>query len=63
MGDITLQSVLLWKAFLGNNRSKIILIIGSIPLIGIAVFIIANLSFAQSTAGFSGNVCNTDYRE
>ncbi|KAI7851250.1 hypothetical protein BDC45DRAFT_445733 [Circinella umbellata] len=61
VGDITLQAVLLWKAYLGNNRSKIILIIGTIPLIGIAVFIIANLSFAQSTAAFSANVCNTDY--
>ncbi|KAI9496931.1 hypothetical protein BDB00DRAFT_952033 [Zychaea mexicana] len=61
LGDIALQSVLLWKAYLGNNRSKIILMIGCIPLIGLVVFIICNVTVAQSIMKYRGNVCTTSY--
>ncbi|KAI9258194.1 hypothetical protein BDA99DRAFT_441145 [Phascolomyces articulosus] len=60
-GDICLQSVLLWKAFLGNNRSKVILGIGILPLMGLVVFIVANITVAQSSSQLSANVCNTNY--
>ncbi|KAI8140657.1 hypothetical protein BJV82DRAFT_562141 [Fennellomyces sp. T-0311] len=60
-GDIALQSVLLWKAYLGNNRSKVVLCIGGIPLIGIVVFIAANCTVAQSTTVLLDSVCATEY--
>ncbi|KAJ8658401.1 hypothetical protein O0I10_005753 [Lichtheimia ornata] len=63
VGDIALQSVLLWKAYLGNNRSKIILVLGAIPIVGLAVFICANITIARSTSMMSQGVCNTNYRK
>ncbi|KAI8066609.1 hypothetical protein BC940DRAFT_274692 [Gongronella butleri] len=61
MADIILQSILLWKAYLGNNQSKIILIIGSMPLIGIVVFIGLNITVGRSNTFFQQGVCSTDY--
>lgn len=63
VADITLQFVLLWKAYLGNNRSKLILTVGCIPLVAIAAFIIANMTFGRSISEQGVGLCDTDYRE
>ncbi|KAL0135068.1 hypothetical protein V8B55DRAFT_1571292 [Mucor lusitanicus] len=61
VADISLQFVLLWKAYLGNNRSKIILGVGCIPLLAIAAFIIANMTFGRSISEQGVGLCDTDY--
>ncbi|CEP16319.1 hypothetical protein [Parasitella parasitica] len=61
VADICLQFVLLWKAFLGNNRSKIILCVGSIPLLLIAAFIIINMTFGRSLTEHGIGICNYEY--
>ncbi|KAI8086127.1 uncharacterized protein BX664DRAFT_239910, partial [Halteromyces radiatus] len=61
LADIALQSILLWKAFLGNSRSKIILILGTIPLLGLVAFICMNITFGKSTSFFENGACATDY--
>ncbi|KAI8366811.1 uncharacterized protein BYT42DRAFT_587940 [Radiomyces spectabilis] len=61
LGDIALQSVLLWKAYLGNSRSKVILGIGVLPLIGIVVFIWTNFTGAPSSSIYRQGVCDTYY--
>lgn len=62
-GDIALQSVLLWKAYLGNNRSKVVLVVGCMPLIGIAVFIFINITIGRSDSKFGQGVCSVEYRK
>jgi hypothetical protein len=62
LADIALQFVLLWKAYLGNNRSKIILGIGSIPIICITAFIIVNMTFGKSETVKDVGYCFTKYR-
>jgi hypothetical protein len=62
IADISLQFVLLWKAYLGNNRSKAILVIGCIPIIAIGVFIIVNMTFGKSETMLGVGVCYTKYR-
>ncbi|CAO3587464.1 unnamed protein product [Absidia cylindrospora] len=59
--DIALQSVLLWKAFLGNNRSKIVLLVGALPLLGIVAFIGLNITIGKSQTHFADGACSTDY--
>ncbi|CEG69383.1 hypothetical protein RMATCC62417_05469 [Rhizopus microsporus] len=61
IGDMALQFVLLWKAFLGNERSKLILFVGSIPIISIAVFIVINLTIGRSGSFLQESVCLTNY--
>ncbi|GAN07266.1 hypothetical protein MAM1_0154c06762 [Mucor ambiguus] len=61
VADISLQFVLLWKAYLGNNRSKLILGVGCIPLVAIAAFIIANMTFGRSISEQGVGLCDTDY--
>jgi len=63
IADISLQFVLLWKAYLGNNRSKLILGVGCIPLVSIAAFIIVNMTFGRSISEQGVGLCETDYRE
>lgn len=62
VGDICLQTVLLWKAYLGNNRSKIILLIGALPLLGIVGFIFVNGTVGRSLSVNVLGVCSTTYR-
>ncbi|KAI9472057.1 MAG: hypothetical protein EXX96DRAFT_509950 [Benjaminiella poitrasii] len=61
IGDITLQFVLLWKAYLGNNRSKLILIVGCVPILAIASFICANMTIGKSTTSMGVGLCDTNY--
>ncbi|KAI8091097.1 uncharacterized protein B0P05DRAFT_485605, partial [Gilbertella persicaria] len=61
VGDMSLQFVLLWKAYLGNNRSKVILILGLIPIFGIAIFILINMTIGKSETNLNLGVCATDY--
>ncbi|CAO3612411.1 unnamed protein product [Cunninghamella blakesleeana] len=61
LGDISLQFILLWKAYLGNNRSKIILYVGITPLIGIFAFIALNITIGRSETYFLEGVCATVY--
>ncbi|KAI9261075.1 hypothetical protein BY458DRAFT_478248 [Sporodiniella umbellata] len=61
IGDMSLQFVLLWKAYLGNSRSKIMLYLGAIPIGSIAVFIFINLTIGKSNTHFEGGVCLTQY--
>ncbi|CAO3643795.1 unnamed protein product [Cunninghamella echinulata] len=61
LGDISLQFILLWKAYLGNNRSKIILYIGITPLIGILSFIALNITVGKSETFYLEGVCATIY--
>ncbi|ORE08263.1 hypothetical protein BCV72DRAFT_203902 [Rhizopus microsporus var. microsporus] len=61
VGDMALQFVLLWKAFLGNERSKLVLFVGSIPIISIAVFIVINLTVGRSGSFLQEGVCLTNY--
>ncbi|CAO3643008.1 unnamed protein product [Mucor hiemalis] len=61
IGDISLQFVLLWKAYLGNNRSKVILVVGSIPILAIAVFICVNMTFGKSKTFTGVGLCTTEY--
>ncbi|KAI8330974.1 hypothetical protein BC941DRAFT_328544, partial [Chlamydoabsidia padenii] len=61
IADIALQAILLWKAFLGNNRSKLVLLIGTIPLLGIVSFIGLNITTGKSNSYFQEGACATDY--
>ncbi|KAI8378841.1 hypothetical protein EDC96DRAFT_604502 [Choanephora cucurbitarum] len=61
VGDISLQFVLLWKAYLGNNRSKPILFVGMLPIIGIIVFIFINLTIGRSRTDPLLGICSTSY--
>ncbi|GAA5812543.1 hypothetical protein MFLAVUS_006000 [Mucor flavus] len=61
VGDMSLQFVLLWKAYLGNNRSKLILILGSIPILAIAVFIWVNMTIGKSKTFVGVGLCATEY--
>ncbi|KAI8083650.1 hypothetical protein BDF21DRAFT_302631, partial [Thamnidium elegans] len=61
IGDMSLQFVLLWKAYLGNNRSKLILILGSIPILAIAVFIWVNMTIGKSKTFVGVGLCATEY--
>ncbi|KAL9555085.1 hypothetical protein MBANPS3_002508 [Mucor bainieri] len=61
VADISLQFVLLWKAYLGNNRPKVILGIGCVPLLAISAFIIANMTFGRSISEQGVGLCETDY--
>ncbi|KAI9251173.1 hypothetical protein EDC94DRAFT_498108, partial [Helicostylum pulchrum] len=61
VGDMSLQFVLLWKAYLGNNRSKLILIVGSIPILAIAVFIWVNMTIGKSKTFVGVGLCATEY--
>ncbi|OBZ91499.1 hypothetical protein A0J61_00469 [Choanephora cucurbitarum] len=61
VGDISLQFVLLWKAYLGNNRSKPILFVGMLPIIGIIVFILINLTIGRSRTDPLLGICSTSY--
>ncbi|ORY94930.1 hypothetical protein BCR43DRAFT_417722, partial [Syncephalastrum racemosum] len=61
LADILLQLVLLWKAYLGNNRSKFVLIVGSIPLLGLAAFIGVNIVVDRAYTVFKDGVCSTRY--
>jgi hypothetical protein len=62
IGNIALQGVLLWKAYLGNNRSKVILILGCVPIVAISLFIIANMTIGKSSTNRQAGTCITDYR-
>ncbi|KAI9362235.1 hypothetical protein BD770DRAFT_307967, partial [Pilaira anomala] len=61
IADMTLQFVLLWKAYLGNNRSKLILGVGSAPILAIGVFIIVNFTIGRSSAMPAENICVFQY--
>ncbi|CAO3685041.1 unnamed protein product [Rhizopus stolonifer] len=61
IGDMTLQFVLLWKAYLGNNRSRVMLGLGTLPILAIAVFIFVNLTVGKSISHFNNGACLTDY--
>ncbi|KAG0174476.1 hypothetical protein DFQ28_006454 [Apophysomyces sp. BC1034] len=61
LGDIALQSVLLWKAYIGNNRSKAILVFGAIPIVALVFFIGLNLTIGRSSSFYGGGVCMTEY--
>ncbi|KAG1145785.1 hypothetical protein G6F37_005990 [Rhizopus arrhizus] len=61
VADISLQFILLWKAYLGNNRSKTILFVGSLPILAIAVFILINLTVGKSNTKYRLGVCLTEY--
>ncbi|ORX61995.1 hypothetical protein DM01DRAFT_1070123 [Hesseltinella vesiculosa] len=61
IADIILQGILLWKAYLGNNHSKVILMIGSLPLLGIVAFVGLNITVGKSVTSFSHGVCTTEY--
>ncbi|KAI8877327.1 hypothetical protein K501DRAFT_158271, partial [Backusella circina FSU 941] len=61
IGNIALQAVLLWKAYLGNNRSKIILVLGIVPIIAISIFIIANMTIGKSSTFRHSGTCITEY--
>ncbi|KAI8374789.1 hypothetical protein BD560DRAFT_368303 [Blakeslea trispora] len=61
IGDIILQFVLLWKAYLGNNHSKTILFVGMLPIIGITVFILINLTIGRSQTDPHLGICSTSY--
>ncbi|KAI9316501.1 hypothetical protein BX666DRAFT_249201 [Dichotomocladium elegans] len=62
LSDMALQTVLLWKAYLGNNRNRIILFIGVVPIILLFAFICANITIARSSSEFSASgVCSTAY--
>ncbi|KAI8971203.1 hypothetical protein BDB01DRAFT_730874, partial [Pilobolus umbonatus] len=61
LADMTLLFVLLWKAYLGNNRSKIILFLGLLPILGIGVFICANLTISKSETEYGNGICLTHY--
>ncbi|KAG2207187.1 hypothetical protein INT47_012240 [Mucor saturninus] len=61
IADMSLQFVLLWKAYLGNNRSKLILFLGSIPILSIAVFIWINMTIGKSKTFLGVGLCSTEY--
>lgn len=61
--DIALQSILLWKAFLGNDRSKIVLLVGALPILGVIAFIGLNITVGKSQTHFANGACSTDYRK
>ncbi|KAG2177300.1 hypothetical protein INT43_007957 [Umbelopsis isabellina] len=61
LGDVAIQTVLLWKAYICNDRSRRLLTIGSIPLVGILIFIILNCTVGQSQTYFIAGVCTTLY--
>lgn len=63
IADMSLQFVLLWKAYLGNNRSKLILVVGSIPILSIAVFIWVNMTIGKSKTFLGVGLCATEYRK
>lgn len=48
---------------MGNNRSKVILSVGCIPLVSIAAFIIVNMTFGRSFTEQGVGLCDTDYRK
>ncbi|KAF7723937.1 hypothetical protein EC973_001509 [Apophysomyces ossiformis] len=62
LGDIALQIVLIWKAYVGNDSSKAILFFGSISIAGLVLFIILNLTIGRSFSFYHGGVCMTEYR-
>lgn len=63
LADISLQFVLLWKAYLGNNRSKVVLALGSIHLVAIMVFIWVNMTIGKSKTFLAVGLCSTEYRK
>ena len=63
LGDIAIQSVLLWKAYIFYDRSRKLLIAGSVPLFGILIFIVLNCTVGRSSTYFTAGVCTTFYRK
>ncbi|KAI7898941.1 uncharacterized protein BX663DRAFT_461158 [Cokeromyces recurvatus] len=61
IGNMSLQFVLLWKAYLGNNRSKLILCVGCVPILSIAAFICANMTIGRSVSSMKVGYCDTKY--
>ncbi|KAI7865463.1 hypothetical protein BDF14DRAFT_1730159 [Spinellus fusiger] len=61
IGNICLQIVLLWKAYIGNNRSKIVLVVGILPLCGMIIFVWFNFSYGRSTSYHGDGVCIVNY--
>ncbi|OAD79289.1 hypothetical protein PHYBLDRAFT_139323 [Phycomyces blakesleeanus NRRL 1555(-)] len=61
LGDFCLQYVLLCKAYIGNQRSKIVLFFGALPLLGILIVIILNFTLSRSESYYDNGVCITNY--
>ncbi|KAL0095235.1 hypothetical protein F4703DRAFT_1710108, partial [Phycomyces blakesleeanus] len=61
LGDLCLQYVLLCKAYIGNQRSKIVLFFGALPLLGILIVIILNFTLSRSESYYDNGVCITNY--
>ncbi|KAH8548695.1 hypothetical protein BGW37DRAFT_505957 [Umbelopsis sp. PMI_123] len=61
LGDIAIQTVLLWKAYICYDRSQRLLVVGSLPLFGILIFIVLNCTVGRSSTYFIDGVCTTFY--